>query len=363
MHIYDLDTPALLVDLDLLESNLTRVAGYAQVAGLALRPHTKTHKTPQIAQMQLTHGAAGITTAKLGEAEVMAGAGIADIFIANEIVGPQKIARLIKLTHIAQVSVGVDSVENAAPLSAAFASEGQRLPVMLEFDLGIARCGAPPETAAGLATRICDMPGLTIAGVFGYSGQVYGSKSESEVAAVAAQDARLLSEIAQNVSAVTGTPLRISGGSTPTAKHYQPNCGLTEIRPGTYVFNDRTQIARWSARPEDCALTVLATVVSRPGTDRAVLDSGSKCLGTDGAAEMPGQGMLKEDTTAFLPRVSEEHGVVDLTESSLSLHVGDKVEVIPNHCCSVVNLFDEMVVVRNGNVVDTWPIAGRGKCK
>lgn len=363
MHIHDLDTPTLLVDLDRMEANLDRMADITQRAGLELRPHTKTHKTPQIAKMQLEHGAAGITVAKLGEAEVMAGAGIDDIFIANEIVGPLKIARLLDVTRKAQVSIGIDHIDNAAPLSEAFAREGRRLPVMLEFDLGLARCGAPPETATDLATRICDLPGLMVAGVFGYSGHVYAAKSEREVASVAAHDARLLSEIAHSVSAVTGTSLRVSGGSTPTARHYQPGCGLTEIRPGTYIFNDRVQIARWSIQPEQCALTVLATVVSRPAADRAVLDTGSKSLGTDSGLEMPGQGMLKEDNAAFLPRVSEEHGVVDLSHSSVSLHIGDKVEVIPNHVCSVVNLFDELVIVRNGEVVETWPIAARGKVK
>ncbi len=363
MRVTDLDTPSLLVDLPRLTANLKRMARSARAAGLQLRPHTKTHKTPQIAKLQLAHGAAGITVAKLGEAEVMADAGIADIFIANEIVGPQKIARLLELSRRAEVSIGVDSLEVATPLSQAFVAEGRRLPVLIEVDLGLGRCGLKPDAAALLAKQMNPLGGLELVGVFGYAGQVYAARNEEEVAGLAAHEARSLGKVGDSLRTLTQAELRVSGGSTPTARHYHAECGLTEIRPGTYVFNDRMQLTRWSAQPKDCALTVLATVISTPEPGRAVLDAGSKALGTDQGAGLVGYGVLKEDLNAVVVRVNEEHGVLDLTQASLQLRVGDKVEVIPNHCCVTVNLHDELVVVRDGDVVETWPIAARGRLK
>jgi D-serine deaminase-like pyridoxal phosphate-dependent protein len=363
MRISELDTPALLVDLDRLEANLDRMAHLARAADLELRPHTKTHKTPQIAQMQLSRGAAGATVAKVGEAEVMAEAGIPDIFIANQVVGGPKIERLTALARRVKVAVGVDSVENAAPLSMAFAQQGLRLPVLIEVDIGLGRCGVAPEGALELARQINTLPGLNLIGLFTYGGHVYACRNENEVAGVAAYECRTMQDLGRRIAPIAGQELRVSGGSTPTAHHYTTECGLTEIRPGSYVFNDRTQIDRWSARVQDCALSVLSTVISRPAPTRAVLDAGSKALGADLAHGSPGHGMLKEDNQAVLARVNEEHGFLDLSQASIKLRVGDKVEVIPNHCCAVANLFDELVAVQGGEVVETWPIAGRGKMR
>lgn len=363
MRISELDTPALLVDLDRLESNLDRMAHLARAADLHLRPHTKTHKVPQIAHMQLDRGAAGITVAKLGEAEVMAEAGIEDIFIANQIIGGQKIERLLDLASRARVSVGVDSVEGAAPLSMAFAQRGLRLPVLIEVDVGLRRCGVTVDGALELARHINTLPGLSLVGIYTYAGQVYSARNENEVAGVAAFECRTMADLARRITPIAGVELRVSGGSTPTAAHYTAECGLTEIRAGSYVFNDRTQIDRWSARPAHCAQTVLATVISTPEPGRAVLDAGSKALAMDPAPTSPGFGMLKEDAAAVLVRLNEEHGFLDLSQASVRLRVGDKVQVIPNHCCAVSNLFDEMVAVRGGDVVETWPVAGRGRMR
>jgi len=363
MRVTELDTPSLLVDTLRLKTNLERMAQYARAADLKLRPHVKTHKTPQIAKLQLEHGAVGVTVAKISEAEVMADAGIADIFIANEIVGPQKIARLVALARRAKVSVGVDSMEVAVPLSMGFVQEGMRLPVLIEVELGLGRCGVKPEEAVTLAKQLNSLGGINLVGVFGYAGHVYASRNENEVAGLAAYEARSLGMVAHRVHGVAQTDLRVSGGSTPTAQHYHAECGLTEIRPGTYVFNDRMQLAKWSAQPSDCALTVLATVISTPEPGRAVLDVGSKALGTDHAAELSGYGVLKEDRNAVVVRVNEEHGFLDLTNATIKLRVGDKVEVIPNHCCVTTNLHDEMIATRGGEVLETWPIAARGRMK
>ncbi len=363
MRASQLDTPSLLVDLDRLEANLERMARLARAADLQLRPHTKTHKTVEIARMQLAGGAAGITVAKIGEAEVMAEAGIEDIFIAHHIVGAAKIERLVPLAKRAKVAVGVDSMEAASPLSMAFAHQGMRLPVLLEVDVGLHRCGVAPEEAPALARELNSLPGVSLVGIFAYAGHVYSARNENEAAGIAAFECRTLAQVAERLANIAPLAKRISGGSTPTAAHYTAGCGLTEIRPGTYVFNDRTQLERWSARPEDCALTVLATVVSTPEPGRAVLDAGSKALTSDLAREAKGHGMLKEDNAAVLVKLNEEHGFLDLSQAQVRLRIGDKVEVIPNHACSVVNLFDEMVAVRKGEVVETWRVAGRGKLK
>ena len=361
MGISELDTPALLVDLDRLESNLDRMAHIARDADLRLRPHTKTHKSPHIAQMQLDRGAAGITVAKIGEAEVMAEAGFTDIFIANQIVGATKVERLVELAGRARVSVGVDSVEAAAPISMASAHAGMRMPVLIEVDIGLHRCGVSPDAAIDLARHINTLPGLSLAGIFTYGGQVYAARSDNEVGGVAAFECRTLSDLARKLAPIAGVEMKASGGSTPTCRHYTAECGLTEIRPGAYCFNDRTQIDRWSATAKDCALTVLATVISTPEAGRAVLDTGSKSLGADTAPESAGFGMLKEDNAAVLARLNEEHGLLDLSQASVKLRVGNKVQVIPNHCCVVSNLFDEMVAVRGGEVVERWPVAARGR--
>jgi len=360
-RVSELDTPSLLVDIVRLKANLERMAQYARAADLALRPHVKTHKTPEIAKLQLAQGAAGVTVAKTSEAEVMADAGIEDIFIAHQIVGERKIPRLTALARRVTLSVGVDSMEVALPLSTAFVQEGMRLPVLIEVDVGLGRCGVKPDGVGELARQLSTLGGLNLVGVFGYVGQVYAARNENEIAGLAAHEARSLMLVAELVRAVTQTDIRVSGGSTPTAQHYQAQCGLTEIRPGTYVFNDRMQLAKWSAQPSDCALTVLATVVSTPEPGRAVLDAGSKALGTDHAAELSGYGVLKEDENAVVVRVNEEHGFLDLANAAIKLRVGDKVEVIPNHCCATTNLHDEIMAVQAGEVTEIWPVAARGK--
>lgn len=363
MHISELDTPALLVDGDRLESNLDHMAQVARSADLKLRPHIKTHKTAEIARMQLDRGADGITVAKIGEAQVMADAGFEDIFIAHQIVGPTKIARLVELAGRVKVSVGVDSTEVASPLSMAFAQHGMRLPVLIEVEVGLHRCGVSPDDAMDLARHINTLPGLSLVGLFTYPGQAYDARSENEVAGIAAYECRIMSELAQRIAPIADRELRVSGGSTPTAAHYHPESGLTEMRPGSYVFNDRTQLDRWSAKPEQCALTVLSTVVSVPEPGRAVLDAGSKSLAADLARESPGHGMLEEDSAAVLIKLNEEHGFLDLSQTDLKLRVGDKVHVVPNHSCVVCNLFDEMVAVRSGEVLERWPIVARGKLR
>jgi D-serine deaminase-like pyridoxal phosphate-dependent protein len=338
------------------------MARTARAAGLALRPHVKTHKIPQLARRQVEKGACGITVAKLGEAEVMAAAGIHDIFIANQVVGDAKIVRLLALARRAKLMVGVDSLEVAALISRACAAAGLRLRALLEVDVGFGRCGVSLDKVAALAAQMAKLPGLNLVGVYTYPGQVYQARNEAEVEGLAFEEARELREAAAKMRAFCDVE-SVSGGSTPTAAHYRPDCGLTEIRPGAYVYHDRTSVALWAARPAECALSVLATVISLRGDDRAILDAGVKALGREPAARTEGWAAVKGAPGAVVDRLSEEHGFLSLGGSDLRLKVGDRVELIPNHCCVVSNLFDEAVAVRGGEMVDVWPVAARGKMR
>jgi D-serine deaminase-like pyridoxal phosphate-dependent protein len=364
MRISELDTPALLIDADRLNGNLAAMAQQARAAGLALRPHTKTHKVPQIAKMQVEQGAVGITVAKVGEAEVMARAGLQDIFVANQVVGEVKVARLVGLARLVRVAAGVDSLGVAEPLSRAFATEGMRLNVLLEIDTGGQRCGVRPGAeAAELAAQIGRLPGLNLAGIFTYPGHVYRAESKEQIAQIAAEEGRQMADAAQRLQPMADVSGWVSGGSTPTAFHYTSGGGLTEIRPGAYVYRDLNCRDTWCGRYDDCALTVLTTVISAPQPYRVIVDAGSKALSADRAVRAPGFGVLREAPDAFLDTLNEEHGFLNLTQAGLRLRVGDKVQVIPNHCCSVSNLFDEVHVVQGSDVLESYPVAARGKSR
>ncbi len=238
--VYDLDTPTLLVDLDTLERNISAMAQIVAAGGKRLRPHTKTHKTPQIARMQMEAGASGLTVAKLGEAEVLADAGFDNLLLANQIVGPQKVARLMDLLRRVRITVGVDSVEVAGPIGEAARAQGLRAPVYIEADTGLGRAGArSPEELLLLARWVSDHPGLELAGLFTYEGHIYRAEDEAGRRKAAAQTAATLRELAAALAA-QGTPVpEISVGSTPGAAMMAKEEGITEIRSGVYVFNDR----------------------------------------------------------------------------------------------------------------------------
>jgi D-serine deaminase-like pyridoxal phosphate-dependent protein len=359
----DIDTPALIADTGRLRSNISHMAETARRADLKLRPHTKTHKCVELARMQLDAGAAGITVAKLGEAEVMADADIADILIANLVVGSTKIERLLALAKRADVLVCVDSLDVANPLSSAFAAAGMRLPVLIEVEVGAQRCGIPPGEAEGLVREVVSLAGLRLAGLLTYPGHAYDAASSKEIAAIADAECDTARAVSGRLASMVDARGHISGGTTPTATHYRPGCGLTEIRAGSYVFCDRACVDAWSGEPSDCALTVLATVISVRDKESAILDAGLKALGKDPVPRSPGLGMLKEDNSAVVSKLNEEHAFLDLSRSNLRLCPGDVVEVIPNSAGTVVNLFDEIHLVEDGEVADTWRIAARGRSR
>ena len=358
--IFDLDTPALIVDIDVLERNIARQQRAADAAGLQMRPHIKAHKTPEIAHMQLAAGAVGVTAAKISEAEVFATAGVRDIFIANELVGPQKLARLVALSRrVDRLSVAVDSMDVAQPLSDAFAAAGLAIDVLIEMDNGAGRCGVTEDGLLPLAERVAELPALRLVGVMAYCPHAYKVRGREEQAKVAAWEGRWLAAQADRLRAAGFDVQRVSGGSTPTAPHYQPGCGLTEIRPGTYCLNDQDQVTLGTCTRDDVAASILATVISRPGPERAILDAGAKAIGLGASPLSDGYGFHRHGPER-LYKINDEHGYLDVSESPAPPKVGDKLAIIPPRICTCINYHDWLYIVRDGRVEDVWRIAARG---
>jgi D-serine deaminase-like pyridoxal phosphate-dependent protein len=349
-------TPALIVDLEVLDANITAMAAHARSHGLALRPHAKTHKSVQLARRQRAGGAAGLTVATLGEAEAFAAAGFDDLFIAYPLwVDAAKGHRLARLLESARVAVGLDSVEAARALAAGLPGRSghDRLTVLVEVDRGHHRSGVAPQDAGALAD-LAAHSGLEVRGVFTFPGHSYSPGRRGDAAR---DEQRALKAAAASLTA-HGVPAEVvSGGSTPSAAHATGGV-LTELRPGVYVFGDAQQWELGSIAPEQIALCCLATVVSHGGGN-LVLDSGSKALGADRASWATGNGRLLDHPDARIVQLSEHHAVVTWPEGTPLPEIGSRLRVVPNHVCNAVNLADELVVVRDGEVVDVWPVLAR----
>jgi D-serine deaminase-like pyridoxal phosphate-dependent protein len=344
-------TPALVIDLDVVERNIARVQGMCQEAGLGNRPHVKTHKNPTIAKMQREAGAIGITCQKVGEAEVMAEGGLDEILISYNILGEEKVGRLGKLLGRVNVTVAADNPTVVRGLPEAGRIAGRPLPVVVECDTGRKRAGV--ETvgeAIALAKEIAETEGLSFAGFMFYPPETDLPVTQG-----------FLDEAVAGVRAAGLEPRVISSGGSPNLRNLGKVEGFTEHRPGTYIFNDRMQIAAGVATLEDCALTVLTTVVSRAAENRGILDAGSKTLTSDLGAGLDGHGLILEYPNARIAKLAEEHGFLDLTQSNDRPKVGDIVRVVPNHVCVVANMVDRYVVVRGGDIVGEWPVAARGR--
>jgi D-serine deaminase-like pyridoxal phosphate-dependent protein len=350
-----LDTPALLVDLDRLDGNVRAMADQASLAGLALRPHFKTHKSVEIARRQLAAGAIGITVAKLDEVEALMQDGVdAPILLAFQIVAAPKLERALRLAARGRLTLAVDSTAGAELLARSAEAVGVGLDVWIEIDSGLDRCGVRPADAPALARAISGFDSLRLTGMFTHAGQSYGASDVSEVEAIAATEARSVVDAARATRAVGIPVATVSAGSTPTARFLDAGSGLTEMRPGTYVFYDELQVALGTTTPEHCALSVATTVISRPAADRAVIDAGSKTFGLDRGAHS--SSLLKdfgrlEDAAGSLVRLSEEHGVLQIPEDS-PIAIGDRIRIVPNHVCSVSNLGRRFHGVR-GRTVET----------
>ncbi len=358
--LQDLTTPAAVIDLDRMNGNLDRMAAYVTRHGIAHRPHVKTHKTPELAREQLRRGCPGLTVATLREAEVMAGVAD-DLLLAYPPVGPGKLRRLLALPESTRVTVALDSLDVLAPLSTAAAAAGRTIGVLVELDLGMRRVGiADTGAAVELAERALEAPGVEFRGVLFYPGHIRQNTDEQESAL-----ARLSDDLATRLEALNArgipTPM-VSGGSTPTAFASHHVRGITEIRPGTYIFNDRTTAAIGACQWSDCAFTILATVVSTAVPGQAVVDAGSKAINREylRGADGDGFGALVDQPDVIVRAMSEEHGILDLTRSAWRPHVGDGVRIVPNHVCISVNLHDRLWGVRGEQIEAYWMVVARG---
>jgi D-serine deaminase-like pyridoxal phosphate-dependent protein len=370
MFIHDLDTPAVIVDLDVMERNLSRMADYCREHNLRLRPHTKTHKIPELARKQIASGATGITVAKLDEAQVMIESGLTDLLIAYPIIGPLKTHRLADLAQRATITIALDSETAARGISAAVSERGATnspgsgatVNILVELDVGFGRCGVANETEAlKLAQTISSLPGLNFEGLMFFPGH-FGVDPDQR-AVLRAQVNELLDRCCETFAGANIPLNTISGGSTPSRYETDLFHGVNETRPGTYIFNDRNTVGVSAASVDECALSVLVTVVSTSVSGHAVVDGGSKTFSSDRyqAEDGRGFGLVKDDPAVEIERFSEEHGHLNLTRSERRYRVGDRLAIIPNHVCSTVNLHDEIYGVRAERVETVWRVAGRGK--
>jgi D-serine deaminase-like pyridoxal phosphate-dependent protein len=342
-----LDTPALVVDLDRVERNIASMQSYCDEHEFDLRPHIKTHKLPAIAHMQIRAGAGGITCQKLGEAEVMAEAGLDDILISYPLVGERKAERLSALARKVKVGVVGDSATVAEGLATVLAQNGLEVDFLVECDTGFERTGVQsPQAAAALAQHVAGLGGLHFAGLMTYP--------------TLPQSGPWLRAAREEIERLGLTVERVSGGGTPTAKRTHEIGEVTEIRAGTYVYGDRACIANGTVALEDCALRVHVTVVSRPTKERAIIDAGSKTLSSDLAEGLTGFGLVVEYPEAAIYRLNEEHGYVDVSQCASQPEVGETLTIVPNHACGTMNMHNEVFVDRGAKAIDVWPVAARG---
>jgi len=362
VRVSDLDTPALLIDLDIMERNLHNLAGYSQKHNLRVRPHTKTHKIPALARKQIDLGAVGLTVAKVGEAEVMLEATPPDLLVAYPIIGASKLNRLMKIARKTQVTVSLDSLFVARLLSDAASGLPDGIGVLAEVDVGLGRVGVlPGEPLLDLIRGIRRLPNLRLEGLAFYPGQI---KSLDEDGQRALQDlGKLLERILDEVRLAGFEPRIVSGGSTPTLFHSHLLPGLNEIRPGTYIFNDRNTVLSGACALEECAASIMVTVVSTAKAGQMIVDGGSKTFSSDrpSAGAEVSFGHVVEAPDAVFTKMNEEHGFVDLHRTDRRFETGERVRIIPNHICVAMNLHECVYGIRGDVVEQVWRVAGRGK--
>src|SRR5512138_118562 len=346
MHLAELETPVPVVDIDRMEANIARLQTYLDEHKLANRPHIKTHKIPAIAKMQMDAGAVGITCQKISEAEVMAEAGFDDIFLPYNIISESKLKRLMALAARIRISVTADSAYTVRGLSDAAQQAGLELPVLVECDMGMHRCGVQsPQEAAELAHLIGSLPNLHFGGLMTFP---TGEHLDEFVRETRSQlkDDHLPIE-------------RVSAGGTPNLWQAHTHTELTEYRAGVYVYGDRLSLRSGAMTLATCALKIYTNIVSRPTPERGILDAGSKTFSPD-LHNLEGYGYICEYPEAKIYAISEEHGMVDFSACARKPEIGERVSVIPNHCCMVTSLFDEFVGVRGVQVEVTWQVSARG---
>jgi D-serine deaminase-like pyridoxal phosphate-dependent protein len=356
-----IDTAGLAADLGVVEGNLARMQAAADGAGLAMWPHTKTHKLPLLARRQMALGAQGITVSKLGEAEVMRDAGLTHILLHYPPVGEAKARRLAALLERgAEMRVALDSPEAAETVSRAARMAGAGVDVLVEVDAGMHRVGRQPgPDVLALAERVASLPGLRLLGLTTYAGHISGATDEAGRLAVIGREAQIIAGERERLAAAGLGPSVVSVGGTHHGARMKRIAGATDIRPGTYVYNDRNTLAAGSCRTEELAAVVLVTVVSTNAT-WAVVDGGSKTFSSD-PSPLGGFGLVVERPELRLERMSEEHGVLAWPEGARPLAVGERLAIVPNHICATVNLHDRVYLHRGGLVEEVLPVAGRGR--
>jgi D-serine deaminase-like pyridoxal phosphate-dependent protein len=364
MSLDTLDTPTLLIDAERLDRNVSDLAELCRAHGKALRPHAKTHKTVEIARRQHELGAVGLTVSKLGEAEVFAAAGFEDLFICYPLVGPHKLRRLVDLARRARISTIVDDLTAATALAKAAKDAGISIDVLIKLDVGMHRVGVAPENADRFAHSVAALVGVNLRGVCIHEGSVYGERDPERRRTLARAQVSRLVETAERLCAQGLSIEIVSSGATPAVRDVIDIDGLTEVRPGNYVFYDAMQVALGVTSADRCALSVLVTVVSRPAPDRGIVDAGSKALSLDRGAHglelLGGYGRICERDDLTIVGLSEEHGWLRAS-APCDLTIADRLRIIPNHACVVVNNFDTATVVREGHPIAQWKIAARGR--
>ena len=355
---FALDTPALLVDLDVMEANIARIVAACRANGVAWRPHSKAHKTPEIAKMQIAAGAIGVTCAKLGEAEVMASAGIRDILIANQIVGPIKIGRLIQLADHANPIVCVDSIENLVELDVGFRNAGKRMSVAIEVNIGMNRAGVEPgPPVVAFAREIASRPGLRFVGLVGWESHATTIADPAEKERTVRDAVSALTASARACMAAGHSVAVVSCGGTGTFPYCAQQPGVTEVQVGGAIFSDMHYITHYHVDFAP-ALTVLTTVTSRPTPTRIVVDAGKKTMSGDAATPAP-----RDMPPISAMKLSAEHSKIELEQPSGVPKIGDKIEFVVGYSDTTVHLHQEIVGVRGGHIESIWRVAGRGKLK
>lgn len=367
LSIDELDTPALIIDRDKLELNIRDMAEFAKSRNINLRPHIKTHKSPDIARMQIAQGASGIACAKIGEAQIMAAHNIEDIHLVYPIASRRKVERIIKLMDSAKIIGLIDCYEQAKRLSKVLGEHDTVLDVTVAVDVGLHREGLQPEDAVGFFQRASLLRNINIIGISTHAGHVYAAGSRDNVIKIAKEEGEIMVRVAEELRKANFDIEVLSVGSTPTAKIAGNIDGVTEIRPGNYVFYDAIQTALGVVPLERCALKVLTAIVGKHSKPykRLIIDAGSKVLTTERGAHnsnlLKGYGIAMDYKNSLLvERLSEEHGVVRVIDN-VGLGIGDRIEIVPNHACAVVNQFDVAYAIQNEKVVKRFKIKARGK--
>lgn len=360
------DTPSVIINLDIVKDNLFRMAEAVKSSGCTLRPHIKTHKIPELAHLQFKYGAIGITCAKISEAFVMADAGIKDIFIAYPLIGEQKVAGAVLLNRSIRLILGVDSEYGAKCLSEAAVLNKMVFEVRIEIDSGLRRTGVLPENAKNLAGYISSLPGLKLCGIFTFKGAVIDGKSTDDAMQAGIQEGRILNDTAMMLKSDGHEIKDVSGGSTPTALYAAKEKGVTEVRPGTYIFNDMMQVKIKAARQSDCAAYILATVISTPDKSYAIIDGGSKTF----SGEVPmnayphfleGYGRVIDNDDLVFSKMTEEHGIITSKKGTTGLEIGKKLKIIPNHVCTTINLHENVFFTDSRQEYKKVKVAARGR--